>query len=230
MAITRLPSSIYLADDSGDARRLAVIGWIRIELGRVSDASAHWLRFRSALAADPYLDIPTDSPLHAVDLAAGRGRPVRGVPRPPGTSAKDPYRHVVRRALEAIGSMPATGVGSAHRAGAPGVPFGDVKLGLYEAWVRHLNDLHAAAGSRAFIVFDGNGTESGLRRAHRRLVGRRHVIGDPVLVPAPRNPLLQAADQVAYAAFQQLALQPRREFMHTWLAEGVPHAAGPLAL
>ncbi|MET9360607.1 hypothetical protein ABZX93_06835 [Streptomyces sp. NPDC006632] len=230
MTITSLPPSVYFADDSGDARRVALLGWIRVDAGDLAGPLAQWQAFRSELHGDPCLDIRPDDSLHAVALAAGRGRPVHGVPRPPGTSAKEPYRHVVRRALTTIGAMPGVSVGSAYRTGEPGSTFGQTKQGLYEAWVRHINDVHARAGSYARIVFDGNGTEAGLRQAHRRLPSPRHVVGDPHLTPARRHPLLQAADHVAYSAYQQLARQPQRQFMWHWLKEHVPRAEGPLQL
>ncbi|MBB5121309.1 hypothetical protein [Streptomyces eurocidicus] len=217
-------------DDGGDSRRLALLGWLRVALGRTSGPLGHWQAFRSELHADPFLDIRPGDALHAVSLAAGRGRPVYGVRREPGTSAKQPYRDVVRRALGTIGTMPGVTAGSSYRTGAPGDPFGRTKQGLYEAWVRHVDAAHAAAGTHAFIVFDGNGTETGLRGAHHRLPGPRHVIGDPCLIPARHNPLLQAADQIAYASYQKLARRPQRRFMWDWLDEHIPQAEGPIRL
>ncbi|MEU6171249.1 hypothetical protein ABZ832_04920 [Streptantibioticus parmotrematis] len=230
MTIEPLPPSIYFADDSGDARQLALLGWIRVDIARSSSTLAQWQAFRSELHGDSYLDIRPGDSLHAVALAAGRGRPVSGVRRPPGVSTKQPYQDVVRRALTVVGAMPGVSVGSAYRDGEPGSSFGQTKQGLYEAWVQRINAVHAAAGTYALVVFDGDGTELGLRRAHRRLPSPRHVLGDPHLTPARHNPLLQAADQVAYAAYQQLARQPQRRFMWHWLKEFVPQADGPLQL
>ncbi|MER6220935.1 DUF3800 domain-containing protein [Streptomyces sp900105755] len=230
MTIAPLPPSIYFVDDSGDSRQLALLGWLRVDLGHSSGPIGHWQAFRSELHADPYLDIRPGDRLHAVSLAGGRGRPVYGVPRPPGTSPKQPYREVIRRALTTIGSMPAVTVGSAYRMAEPGRQFGHVKQELYETWVQRINAAHATAETHAFVIFDGNGTETGLRRAHRRLPGPRHMIGDPCLIPARHNPLLQAADQIAYTAYQQLARQPQRRFMWDWLKELIPHAEGPLQL
>lgn len=230
MTTAPLKSSIYFVDDSGDARRIAVLGWLRVDLGSCAGPLGHWQAFLSELYADPYLDIRPGDSLHAVSLAAGRGRPVYGVRRPPGTSAKQPYREVIRRALAAISFMPGVAVGSAFRTGEPGIHYGQLKQDLYEAWTRRVNTAHAAAGSHAFIVFDGDGSEAGLRRAHRCLGEPRHVVGDPYLVPARRNTLLQAADQVAYSSFQQLTRQPHRRFMWEWLPELIPKVEGPLQL
>jgi hypothetical protein len=126
--------------------------------------------------------------------------------------------------------MPGVTVGSAFRLGGPDVHYGQLKHDLYEAWIQRINALHAAAGTHAFIIFDGDGSEVGVRRVHRRLGASRHVVGDPYLIPARRSPFLQAADQVVYSAFQNLVRQPRRQFMWEWLPELIPKVEGPLPL
>ncbi|GAA1196252.1 hypothetical protein F4556_004699 [Kitasatospora gansuensis] len=234
MTITPQPSSVYFVDDSGDSRKLAVLGWVEVDLDSspsgLDTVLSGWQTFRAELQADPYLNILPSDGLHAVDLAAGRGRPVYGVVRPLGSSAKQPYRDVIRRALVAIDSLVGVRVGSAYRVGEPGDSFGRTKQDLYEALVQHLNDRHAAAGTYASVVFDGNGTESGLRGAHRRLRGPRHIIGGPHLIPARDHDLLQMADLVAYVAFQELTRDERRRFLWDLLTGLIREAEGPLRL
>ncbi|MFF3545953.1 DUF3800 domain-containing protein [Streptomyces platensis] len=222
------PTRIYYVDDSGDARSLAVIGWLGIELTHWQLALDSWHHFRRSLHTDPDLDIRADDELHAVNLAAGRGRRLNDAVRTRGEVQKSRYRDVVRRGLETVAKMPGATAGAAFRRTRD---IGRDRVGLYAAWIERLNAQHAASNSHALVVVDGDGTEHALRRAHRALQGgARHVIEDPFFVPAHGNHLVQAADLIVHAAFQHLARQPNREPLWEWFPEILLDAGPPVSL
>ncbi|GGU28530.1 hypothetical protein [Streptomyces lavendofoliae] len=157
-----------------------------------------------------------------MDLVAGRGRLLHpGSGRAPTEQQMNEAANIVLQGLEALAQVPGLAVGAVYRHGA-------TREDLYADLVETVNDQHAAAGSSCQFIVDGNGTEKVLRAAHHRLpADRRHVLGDPLLLPARRLPLLQAADFVAHAAFQSVARRPRRAFMWDWYPRVFPQAGAP---
>ncbi|MGW1978739.1 DUF3800 domain-containing protein [Streptomyces sp. NPDC001889] len=218
------PVSLYYLDDSGDSR-MAVAGWLRVDVRAWRDAERMWKALRGELHADPDLNIQADDTLHAVNLAGGRGRPLHTIPgRGPTDAEKTRFRNVIQRGLRTVAAMPGVTAGAAYRAGA-------TREELYTALVMELNRRHRTVDSFAMLCVDGNGTEHTLREAHRRLPhSDRHIIEDPFFAPARGKHLLQAADFVAYTAFQSVVGHTRRDFMKGWFAELLPAAEGPIAL
>ncbi|MFG2530302.1 hypothetical protein [Streptomyces sp. NPDC048516] len=217
-----LPDSIYFLDDSGNSD-ISLFGFIRVPwVGGWRAADAAWATFLERLQVSPHFSYTPGYPLHAVDLAAGRGRllhPKDGTA--PTALQKSEAASVVLQGLQVLSQVPRLAVGSVYRRGAN-------REDLYADLVEMVNNRHAEAGSSCQFIVDGNGTERALRAAHRRLpTDRRHVLGDPLLVPAGRLPLLQAADFVAHAAYQSLVRHPRRAFMWDWYPRFFP-AAGAL--
>ncbi|GGY88490.1 DUF3800 domain-containing protein [Streptomyces poonensis] len=214
-----LPDSLYFLDDSGNADT-SVFGFLRVpQVDGWSTADAAWTAFLEELQVNPYITYAPGFPLHAVDLVAGRGRllhPVGGAA--PTKRRKTEAANIVLQGLRTLARVPGLAVGAVYRHGA-------TREDLYADLVEMVNNRHAAAGTSCQFIVDGNGTERGLRAAHRRLpVEYRHVLGDPLLVPARRIPLLQAADFVAYAAHQSVVRLPSRAFMWDWYTQVFPAA------
>ncbi|MFC8451776.1 hypothetical protein [Kitasatospora sp. NPDC057223] len=219
MSAPSLPDSIYFIDESinpettlfGLVRVPQVDGWLT--------ADAAWTRFLAELAGNRHLGFQPGAALHAVDLVAGRGGLLHHTPGiAPTKLQRTEAAGVVRRGLQALADEPDIGVSALCSRRAS-------REATYVALVELLNERHAAAGSTCQVVMDGNGTEKLLKAAHRQLPpARRHVVGDPMLVPARLIPLLQAADFVAHAAFQSVVRHPRREFMWGWFREAFPQA------
>ncbi|MFE3883785.1 DUF3800 domain-containing protein [Streptomyces lydicus] len=220
-----LPDSIYFLDDSGNSD-VSLFGFIRVPWveGRL-EADAAWAAFLKKLQVSPHFSYTLGYPLHAVDLVAGRGRllhPEAGTA--PTALQKSAAASIVLQGLEVLSQVPRLAIGSVYRRRAS-------REDLYADLVEMVNDRHAEAGSRCKFIVDGNGTERALRAAHRQLpTDRRHVLGDPLLIPAKWIPLLQAADFVAHAAHQSLVRHPRRAFMWDWYPRFFPDAAALMNL
>ncbi|MFE2690573.1 DUF3800 domain-containing protein [Streptomyces mirabilis] len=218
-----LPDSLYFLDDSGNSD-ISVFGFLRVpQVDGWSTAEAAWTNFLKELQVNPYITYTPDYPLHAVDLVAGRGRllhPAGGAP--PTKRQRIEAANIVLQGLRTLALEPGLAVGAVYRHGA-------TREDLYADLVGMVNNWHAVAGSSCQFIVDGNGTERVLRAAHRRLpADRRHVLGDPLLVPARRIPLLQAADFVAYAAHQSVVRIPSRAFMWDWYRQVFPEASAPM--
>ncbi|MFQ6197819.1 hypothetical protein [Streptomyces sp. NPDC000405] len=220
-----LPDSIYLLDDSGNAD-MSFFGFIRVPwVQGWSDVHVAWTAFLEKLQVNPHFTYGAGGPLHAVDLVAGRGRLLHPEAGPaPTNRQKSAAAQVVFQGLEALAKVPGLAVGAVYRHGA-------TREDLYADLVEMLNNQHAHAGTSCQFIVDGNGTERALRAAHRRLpADRRHILGDPLLVPARQTPILQAADFVTHAAFQSVARHPRRSFMWDWYLRVFPEAGAPMNL
>ncbi|WP_433572411.1 hypothetical protein [Streptomyces sp. CA-251247] len=220
-----LPDSLYFLDDSGNAD-ISAFGFLRVpQVDGWSTAEAAWTTFLKELQVNPYITYTPDYPLHAVDLIAGRGRllhPVAGAA--PTKRQKTEAANIVLQGLRTLARVPGLAVGAVYRHGA-------TREDLYADLVSMVNNRHAAAGSSCQFIVDGNGTERALRAAHHRLpADRRHVLGDPLLVPARRIPLLQAADFVAHVAHQSVVRLPSRAFMWDWYGQVFPEAGAPMDL
>ncbi|MER0477996.1 DUF3800 domain-containing protein [Streptomyces sp. Edi2] len=220
-----LPDSIYFLDDSGNSD-VSLFGFIRVPwIEGWREADAAWATFLKNLQVSPHFSYTHGYPLHAVDLVAGRGRllhPEAGTA--PTVLQKSAAASIVLQGLKVLSQVPRLAVGSVYRRGAS-------REDLYADLVEMVNSRHAEAGSWCQFIVDGNGTERALRAAHRQLpADRRHVLGDPLLVPADRIPLLQAADFVAHAAYQSLVRHPRRAFMWDWYPRFFPEAGALMNL
>ncbi|MFC4008599.1 DUF3800 domain-containing protein [Nonomuraea purpurea] len=215
-------------DDSGNSRDFMLFSGLDFDNRFLPEARAYWVHFREELAGEGIL--AAHVPLHAVDLIGGRGRHIHsygehGLSR---TRHRQYLRDVVRRGLQVVADMPGIRIRIAYRNALLGKRD---RPELYLAMLTDMNRDLAERSEMARIIIDGNGTDPSFRRAHRRLpAANRSINGDPIFLPAKRCDLLQAADLVAYAAFQSLAAAPNRSFMWDWLKQTFPQMHGPLAL
>ncbi|MFD7836961.1 hypothetical protein [Streptomyces sp. NPDC059761] len=222
------PDRDHFIDDGGDGRTVIHFVSLGIDRAHRPAAERHWSDFRDELEVDPRLLIPASSPLHAVDLAAPRGEHAH---RSRSTSPADHRRHmreVILRGLRVIAGMPGVRVRAVYR---ETLDYARDRPALYAAFVGELNAELAADGTYGRLTVDGNGTEVALRGAHRALpAAGRYIVGDPVFEPAKSRDLLQAADFLAYAAYQAVAKKNSRAFMWHWFATTLRDAEGPGAL
>jgi hypothetical protein len=84
------------------------------------------------------------------------------------------------------------------------------------------------------VFMDGDGTAAGYHHAHRELkLAHRHVIEDPLFVPAHRSAWVQMADLVAWTAYQHLLRHPGKRFAWAWYDRHLRTSdvnGGPVAL
>ncbi|MBZ9642970.1 DUF3800 domain-containing protein [Streptomyces sp. PSKA30] len=222
------PLRLYYVDDSGDGRKLVAFAALGIDLMHSAAAMHSWLSFRAELASDARLLIPASAALHSQELAGARGRHVH---RSRSTDRELHLRHsreVILRGLRTVSRITGARVRAVYRETDD---YARDRPDLYAALLRHVNAELTATGHHGIMIVDGDGTEASLRHAHQRLPEReRRVLGDPLFLPARQNHLLQAADMVAYAAFQNVAKQENRRFMWDWFGSVLPGADGPRAL
>jgi hypothetical protein len=222
------PLRLYFVDDGGDARTTACFASLGIDLSHANGANQRWRDLRAELHADARLEIPADSSLHSVKLAGARGQHIHRSRSTDRVRHRQHCQEVILRGLRTIAGMPGARVRAVYRETDD---YGRDRPALYAVLLRRLNAELAQQGIHGVIIVDGDGTEHALRRAHRDLpeAGRR-IIGDPIFRPARELDLLQAADMLAYAAYQSIAKRPSREFMWHWFGSTFPGAHGPSAL
>jgi hypothetical protein len=225
------PLRIIFADDAGDSRTIAAFASLSVHLDDMEAAKKDLLRFRSAVEGDPDLGIPIDASLHAQDLAAGRGRHVYR-PGLPDREAREAHlahcRGVIRRGLETVAGIPGVRVTAVYRETDD---YGRDRPALQRAWLARVNTELAASDEYGVVIVDGDGTETALIDAYHDLPERnRRIKGVPLFESARINYFLQAADLLAYAAYQSVAKRPERAFMWDWFGAALPWADGPCAL
>ena len=89
--------------------------------------------------------------------------------------------------------------------------------------------------SDGLVFTDGDGTDDSYAAAHRALtIDRRHLVEDPQFPRrSKRNPWLQMADLVAWAAYQHLHRSTNRRYAWPWYEQylsGRDVHGGPLGL
>jgi Protein of unknown function (DUF3800) len=81
--------------------------------------------------------------------------------------------------------------------------------------MHRIDGLLLAERDQGLVVIDGESAE--LTTAHRELdLSSRAIVEDPWKRDARHSQWLQAADFVAYAAFQHIVRRPDRAFMWQW--------------
>ncbi|MEU7068545.1 DUF3800 domain-containing protein [Streptomyces narbonensis] len=218
---------LYAIDDGGDGRSLVSFASLSLELPLLRAARHIWQGFRSQLAADPRLLIPTHAQLHAVDLARARG-PHLHVSRSTDRSVhKRNTREVILRGLHTIADMPSGRVRVVYRRTER---YGQDRPDLFAVLLAEIDAELAEAGTRGIVFVDGNGTERALADALRRLPdGGRRIAGGIRFRRARDHDLLQAADMIAYSAHQAVAKRDAGIEMAHWFGAALPHAEGPSA-
>lgn len=191
---------LYYVDDSGD-ERLTTFSAIGVPVERWIAALDRWLAWRRRLHDEHGVDVQYR--LHATAWVAGRGRAAT-VPQSELDRSKPARWREYVAALQALAAEPDLVILTVAKDGAD-------RAGTYRL-MRHINSLLENADDHGLVVVDGDNEE--LRTLHAELEpASRRILEDPWKRDARESQWLQAADFVAFAAYQQLARRPRRAFM-----------------
>lgn len=221
------PRSVYVAALSGGPD-LAVAGWLQLSYEALESKSAvcAWDGFHEELYADPALNIRRGDTLRARKLAAGQGRPrLTSARRGPSRAEQWGYRHVLRRGLEVVARLPGTTAGTALGAGASAAA-------TTEALLAGLSSRHRADGGTAALAVVRTHTAA----AHwydltpHPAPAAPELVQGPPYAPAAAGGLLEAAEFVAYCAYQHHARFHNRRFLWEWLPDLLPDALPPLRI
>lgn len=212
---------LFYVDDSGN-EALTSFSAIGVTDERWSAGLGRWLMWRGALR-DAHGVNPRYR-LHATDWVAGRGRPADD-PRSPLNRSKPLRWQAYVAALDVLAAIPDLTVLTVSRPGCD-------RAGTYRLLMERIDGLLRTEDDRGIVIVDGEGAE--LTTAHRELdIASRTIVEDPWKRDARHSQWLQAADFVAYAAFQHIVRRPDRAFMWQWyercLGERIVHekAEGP---
>ncbi|MFI2761071.1 hypothetical protein ACH5A3_19725 [Streptomyces echinatus] len=205
---------------------MSVAAWLHLDAEALESKAAvtAWAEFRERLYADPTLNVRRGDTLRARKLAAGQGRPLMtSARRGPSRAERWGYRYVLRRGLEVVAGMPGTTVGTALTEGATVAATADALL-------KQLARRHRARSTPTFAVVR---TNTAAPTWYDITTSRQasHAMSGPDNTPeAAEVTLLEAAEFIAYCAYQHHARRRNRRFLWQWFAEALPDAEGPLAL
>ncbi|GAA3990191.1 hypothetical protein OG252_25335 [Streptomyces sp. NBC_01352] len=223
------PRDLYVGVLSG-GQDISLAGWLRIGYQAIESkaAVAAWAEFQEALYTDPALNIRRGDTLRARKLAAGQGRTrFPSTRRGPTKAEQWGYRHVLRRGLDVIAGLPGTTVGTARSRGGAHAATADALLSRLSAH-------HAAEGTSALAVLRTNTAASWYELTPApSAVDPRAARELPYVsagLEAGLDGLLEAAEFVAYCAYQHHARRRNRRFLWDWFPELLPGAEGPLEL
>ncbi|MEU1454631.1 hypothetical protein [Streptomyces avermitilis] len=219
------PSSVYFGVLSG-ARETSIVGWLRLSPGGPgSKAAAAWSEFRQELHADPALNIRPGDALRARKLAAGQGRPrIPSARRGPSRSEQWSYRYVLRRGLEVIAELPGITVGTAHG-------HGGTTAATTDAFLARLSSRHTAEDTSAIAIVRRNtSTSTWYELTPTPAPAAPHIVQGLPYTSDEVYGLTEAAEFVAYCAYQHHARRHNRRFLWDWFPNSLPGAEGPFEL
>jgi hypothetical protein len=207
-------TKLFYIDDSGSEKHgLAVLGWIEVDIEDWALVLSEILEWREELSREH--SIPKSYELHAVNFVNGRGNP----------STNDAWnrkkflrQQITDELFTRISQWSICGVGRIMtQTTARRHAFAQVSEELYATFIQTLDEKLSANNEQAIIIIDGDGTNRSYARAHRKLsLETRSIIEDPLFQHSHTSLLVQIADFVAYAAFQNQIKQPNKEFSWNW--------------
>ncbi|MEU8759116.1 DUF3800 domain-containing protein [Streptomyces sp. NPDC048659] len=204
------------SDDSGDAKTgLRFYSALSVPIGREADFAREWNALRSLW--EQWHGVPTDYELHSYKFLTGRGRPGGRNP------SRAERRRMARGALDLIGAFPGLVVTSVY---SVGTDIRAAERAAFAGLVRDLDGRLVADHESAELIVDGDGTD----RLYEEVYGEIRpvsIVGPPLQLPAHRSIWLQAADLVAYCAFQSVVRHETRVHLWDWYERYLPKAAPP---
>ncbi|WP_327425714.1 DUF3800 domain-containing protein (plasmid) [Streptomyces sp. NBC_01527] len=125
--------------------------------------------------------------------------------------------------------MPGTRVGAVWRhTNEKGRAHYDQRAAVYGALLADIDARLGAAGDHGIIVMDGDGTDLTYQREHRKLkLATQHIIEDPWFIGSHNSQPVQAAELLAYTAYQVVPRHPGKDFMWDWWSRQLPAAEAP---
>lgn len=181
----------YYIDDSGAAAvGIVTYSWIEFDASHSRSLTRTWFALRERLHAEHGMSV--HSYLHA-------------------SSARAPAIELV---LRTIGDYPFVRIGTIYRhTDQKGAAFHQEKIAVYGKLITHIGAAATADGATAIPFVDGKGSRC-LRQEYETL--RPPGVRTPEFKPAKETQLLQAADVVAWTAYQSIAKQPGKELVAAW--------------
>ena len=220
------PRSVYVAALSGGPD-MAIAGWLHMSYEALESKAPvnAWAEFHEELYADPGLNVRRGDMLRARKLAAGQGRPrPTSARRGPNRAEQRGYRHVLRRGLEVVARLPGTTAGTALGAGMSAAA-------TTEALLDGLSSRHRGDGSAALALIRTNtAVTQWYELTPRPAPAAPDLVQGPPYDLAAAGGLLEAAEFVAYCAYQHHARFHNRLFLWEWLPELLPDALRPLRI
>ena len=210
-------TKLFYVDDSGSEKfGLAVLGWIEVDVTDWGQLLSEILDWRDYLSRD--YGIPKSYELHAVNFVNGRGNPSNDVD---WNRKKFLRQQITDDLFSRISEWSLCGVGRVMtQTTARRHAFAQVTEELYASFIQTLDERLGTNNEQAIIIIDGDGTNRSYARAHRKLrLETRSVIEDPLFQHAHTSLLVQIADFVAYAAFQNQIKQPNKKFSWNWYSQ-----------
>lgn len=209
------PVRLFYVDDSGaQDTGWAVFAWIECTFPNWASGLRVWLDLRKSLYAR--YQIPPSAELHATRFINGRGHPSQD---PDVNMSKTTRHRVAEEALATICACPELHVGAVYRqTSARRKAYARERDATCVGMVNHLDSRLGAVGENGMIIMDGDGSgSSAYYSAHRALaLNSRHLIEDPLFVPAHRSAWVQMADFVAWTTYQGLQRHPGKRFTWDW--------------
>jgi hypothetical protein len=181
----------YCIDDSGaEDAGILTNSWIAFEAAHATFLMREWRALRHRLRAE--YGVPVTSYLHA-------------------SSARVPAVELV---LSTIGNNPVVRLGTIYRhTDKKGAAFYQEKLAVFGKLITCIDTAVAARGGTAVLFVDGKGSNR-LRQEYQTL--RPQGVRTLEFKPAKKMQLLQAADIVAWTAYQNIAQHHGKELVSAW--------------
>ncbi|MCQ8828780.1 DUF3800 domain-containing protein [Streptomyces malaysiensis] len=128
-----------------------------------------------------------------------------------------------------ISAMPGTRAGAVWRnTTKKGRAYYDERTAVYAALLADIDSRLGADGDHGIIVMDGTGTDRSYQREHRKLrLAARNIVEDPWFIDSRTSQPVQAADLLAYTAYQVVQRHPGKDYMWDWWSRQLPDAAPP---
>lgn len=187
-----------------------------------------WLRWREQV--HKRWGIPASFEFHASDLLHGNGLDTLppmddksgGKINPPVKRSSGIQREIFEKSIKTIGTLGGLRVITCYRPGTN-------RMESYGQLLEVLTGFLEEEGGHALALVDG--ADVGHGTAHRGLgLDQRRIVEQPWMNDSHNNQFIQAADFVAYAAYQRVARQEgKRELWslyETWLGNTIVYAPG----
>jgi Protein of unknown function (DUF3800) len=221
---------LFYIDDSGaNDTGIASASWLECSANDWHAVRSHWLDMRRKL--NRTYGVPASTVLHSTDFVGGRKEPSSD---PRFNASKEMRHEAMEFVLGSLGECGDVRIGTLYRrTDSRKSDFFAEKLDLFGRLFAHLDTRLGDAGEIGIIYVDGREKEAeGYSRAFRSR-RRRNIIEEPNFQQAKGRQLLQAADVIAWTAYQSILRYPGKERVAGWYdtyLRALDVHGGPLAV